>query len=254
MASLDWRCRRTGDVTLVELAVRSEFDARVRIESQLTPVWPPRERGVPAAGWDGATFEGTVEADRPLVLGYASPATPREPPAEITATGTPADDDPVTPREVVRSLGEVAPARDALADPPAPGKETGTDVATVDGTSERGETPVERSGGERSSGADRGARNSTTAGLTVNSAAEPGAWFETVEERLDTAEQLASAADADEARATVEELGGIEAARALQEQLESDRRQLREVRRQSARLDDAVRGVDVPLATLERIV
>ena len=147
MASLDWHLTRTEDVTFVELLVRSERDERVRIESRLDPVWPPRKQGVPAAGWHETGFEGVLSADEPLVLGYASPADPVEPPAEIIGqhpvSGSPEDrqdsfdtpenrdsslrnlagctddsfermDEETSARAIVRTLGGVAPPRDAV--------------------------------------------------------------------------------------------------------------------------------------------
>jgi len=112
MATLDWNVRRSEGITLVELVVTSETTQRVRIDSALTPVWPPRRQGVPIPGWDESTFEGIVEADAPLVVGYASPAEPVEPPA--TVTGGAGEDETASPRTLVRALGDAAPPRDAV--------------------------------------------------------------------------------------------------------------------------------------------
>jgi len=111
MASLDWTTRRSDGVTLVELVVTSEQPQRVRVESALTPVWPPRRQGVPEPGWDGATVEGVVD-DGPLVVGYATPAAPVDPPA--TVTSEPVAEDDLSPRTLVRALGDATPPRDAL--------------------------------------------------------------------------------------------------------------------------------------------
>lgn len=112
MATLNWNLTRSDGVTLVEVVVTSETTEQVRIESALTPVWPPRRQGVPVPGWDGPTFDGTVEPDAPLVVGYASPAAPVDPPA--TVTDAPAEDGAVSPRTLVRALGDAAPPRDAV--------------------------------------------------------------------------------------------------------------------------------------------
>lgn len=112
MATLDWNLTRSDGVTLVEVVVTSETTEQVRIESSLTPVWPPRRQGVAVSGWDGPTFDGTVEPDAPLVVGYASPADPVDPPA--TVTDAPAEDGLLSPRTLVRALGDAAPPRDAV--------------------------------------------------------------------------------------------------------------------------------------------
>ncbi|MFT4946649.1 MAG: hypothetical protein ACI8TL_000885, partial [Natronomonas sp.] len=57
MATLEWTCEAVEGVTLVQLVVTGERSQRIRIESNLTPVWPPRRQGRPAAGWNGSTFE-----------------------------------------------------------------------------------------------------------------------------------------------------------------------------------------------------
>ena len=77
MATLDWHHTRAGGVTLVELVVTTDYPASVRIESELTPVWPPRRQGVPAAGWEGNSFETTVAGEDRLVVGYASQVSTR---------------------------------------------------------------------------------------------------------------------------------------------------------------------------------
>jgi len=299
MASLDWRCRRVDEVTLVELAVRSEFDQGVRIESQLTPVWPPRRQGVPAAGWEGATFEGVVEAGTPLVLGYASPAEPVEPPAILTQTGAPTDE-AVTARDVVRALGDVTPPRDATAPlPPQNGSghttpdqinSTHLPVDQVDPTHTASDrentthtasdrknsthTPTDGTGSDQTApdqsevlhhppSPDTRSRGVPDAkSVSTETDSDPGdadsgealRWFEAVEGRLASVERLSSASDADEARAVLEELGGIESARSLQATLESDRRQLQEVRGRAEQLHVELSTAEVPLATLERIV
>ena len=279
MASLDWHCRRTGDVTLVELSVHSEFDQHVRIESRLTPVWPPRQQGVPVAGWNGNTFEGTVDGEQRLVLGYATPATPEEPPAEITATGEPSEETAPTPRDVVRALGAAGPPRDALPDRPkstpherhgagslggASDTPEGSPSETLeDNSSETLETKSCRSGTvQKSATSGPVTGQSSVAGqseLTERSQrtdrpVEPTAWFDAVESRLSTVEALVRATDADEARATVDTLGGIEDVRRLQTRLDADRQMLCELQRRSEHLSDRLETAELPLATLERIV
>ena len=143
MATLDWQLTPAGDATLVELIVTSDADTRVEIESSLQPVWPPRRENRPAAGWDGSGFEGTVAAGEPLVLGYASPDDPVEPPAAIVETEPVPDDsgEPPTADDLVRALGDARPPRDAvpMPDDPQPGDAHPTaGSASVDRSPDRG--------------------------------------------------------------------------------------------------------------------
>lgn len=124
MVSLDWQLTDADGVTLVQLLLTGDTDLRVEVESNLRPVWPPRQQGRPAAGWTETGFEGVVAADERLVLGYASPADPTEPPARVVETepvaGDLTDDRP-EPRDLVRSLGAAGPPRDAV---PLPDEDT----------------------------------------------------------------------------------------------------------------------------------
>jgi len=252
MATLDWKFDRTGEVTLVELSVRSDRAQRVRIESRLRPVWPPRRQGVPVQGWDDSSFEGTVGGDEPLVVGYATPAPPEEPPAEITGTDSPEQEATVTPDTLVRALGDSRPPRDALSGPERPGASADATVQFERTAGAHKADPPHADGGVAT--AARGvARKQPTA--TANpKPVEPAAWFEAVESRIGTTERLAGATDADEIRAAVDEAGGIDAVRELQAQLDADRRQLREIRRRSEALAEQLSAVELPLATLERVV
>ena len=116
MPTLDWQVAATGETTLVELFVTSDTETRVEISSNLEPVWPPRRQSRPAAGWDGSGFEGVVSAGEPLVLGYASPDDPVEPPATIVDTEpvTGSSEGAPSPEALVRELGEAGPPRDAV--------------------------------------------------------------------------------------------------------------------------------------------
>lgn len=198
MVTLDWECERTDGVTLVQVYVAARRTRRVRVANRLDgPVWPPRRRGQPAAGWDDGAIEGVVGPDDRLVAGYATPAPPADPPVELVAdepadTGTEGFDAPAvgtvesTPAGVVRSLGDPIVPRDAVA------------VPGGDGT-------------ERSPGAEPTATESTPAGdrrrsATRQSLSAPGetgpapcdgfvvpdsvrAWLAAVERRLATAER-----------------------------------------------------------------
>ena len=215
MATLDWSLARVDEVTFVELVVTSDIDERVEIESHLRPVWPPRRRGRPAAGWDETGVTGVVTADDPLVLGYASPAEPADPPAELTdcqpvtaaesASGDGGSDDTPSPQLLVRALGAAEPPRDAI---PVP--ETG------EATTQRQPAP------------DAAADTA------------PESWFEAVERRLAEAERLAGTAG------TATQRAGSDIPRDLHEQLAADRRRLEAVTERCQRLAARLDSTGVP--------
>lgn len=127
MVALDWRVEARAGVSLVELLVANPTGVvrRVRIANRLDgPTWPPRREGVPEAGWDDGGFEGLVPAGGRRALGYASPASPVEPPAEVVWTERAGDADlepdgsvDATPVGVVRALGDARPPADAVPTP-----------------------------------------------------------------------------------------------------------------------------------------
>lgn len=222
MPTLDWQLSHTEGVTLVELLVTAETTTQVRIESTLTPVWPPRRQGVPAAGWDGNSFETTVAAGDRVVVGYASPAEPDGPPARLATEQPGTADETLDPRALVRALGEANPPRDLVpADEapqdPAESQPTDDEPAAVDGA-----TPLQ-------------------------------SWFRAVEQRLADAERLAGVESPEEASAAVAAVGGIEAVKQLQAQLAADRERLDRLAERNRRLDDRLRGVEIPTAVLERV-
>lgn len=264
MASLSWDLTRRDGVTLVELVATAEAEEWIRVTSRLQPVWPPRRQGVPVAGWDGASFEGRVGPDAPLALGYASPAAPQEPPARlepIDADDGPPDGAGVSPRAIVRTLGESAPPRDVVpVDPSASqadgGSCTAGRTATADDRSSRTRSTTGAPGSEPDQTAGTaGGSDRTAAGAA--SGGNPGAaidpWLDAVEERLAEAERLADVAGVEEARGAVDTVGGIDGARRLRAQLEADRRHLRTLGERQQRLADRLAAVEIPLSTLERV-
>jgi hypothetical protein len=268
MATLDWELTRSGEVTLVELTVNSEFDQHVRIESELTPVWPPRRQSVPHTGWNGDTFEGNVSQDETLVCGYASPAEPVEPPAAIAATESPDEETSVCPRDIVQTLGEPSPPRDTLEGSTAqtervegstaPTERVEGSTAPTEGVGESSlsneELAVTQVGKDETEVTTGHGQSSVADTLTPETEAEPTAWFDAVEKRVATTEQLAQTADAEDVRDVVADVGGIEDVRALQAQLDADRRQLSELQQRTETLSERLASVELPLATLERIV
>jgi hypothetical protein len=263
MAALDWEQTRRDGVTLVELTVTADTTERVRIESQLQPVWPPRRQGVPATGWDDDGFEGRVDPSTPLVLGYASPATPADPPATVHTkaagdsrgvTTATADTTAQTADGIVRALGRSTPPRDVVPTPDHPdtAEHEQRNHATASSGTEPGDSTVAGSPGaptarspQRSQYRDTGDTELTPDTL------EP--WFEAIEERLEDAEQLAGVSGADEARGAIDALGGLDAVRALQTDIEQDRDRLDRLGSRQRRLRDRLAAVDIPLATLERV-
>jgi hypothetical protein len=256
MASLSWDLTRHNGVTLVELVVTADAEEWVRVNSRLRPVWPPRRQGVPVAGWDDACFEGRVGPDAPLVLGYASPAAPADPPVELEPVGADGEflaDDRVSPRAIVRALGESAPPRDVV--PTGDTRERSGRATTTD----RDRAAADRSPGT-SNGIDPATEDrepqSTEAGRESHSTEEVEAiepWFEAIEGRVEEAERLADVTGVDEARGAVTAVGGIEAARELRERLEADRRRLRALGERQRQLADQLAAVQIPLSTLERV-
>lgn len=232
MATLDWHTTGSDDVTLVELLVTSDSPEHIRIENCLNgPVWPPRRQGVPAAGWTDDGYEGVVAPDDRLVLGYASPADPDDPPARI-ASATPAgeaEQNELSPEDVVRALGDPTPPRDAI---PTPGEGSVADPA------DRAESPASRV--SRAGQEDR----------TVQAVA---AYLDAVASRLDDAERLADASSPGEASDALAAVGGAENATDLREQLSADRRALARLARRSQALAARIDAVDVPAETLARV-
>jgi hypothetical protein len=75
-------------------------------------------------------------------------------------------------------------------------------------------------------------------------------WFDALERRLDAAERLGAVETADEARAAVDAVGGIDAVRRLCARLDADRTRCDRL----AGVDDRLDAVEVPLSALERLV
>jgi phage shock protein A len=78
-------------------------------------------------------------------------------------------------------------------------------------------------------------------------------WFETVERRLDRAEQLASVETVEQARAAVDAAGGIDAARELAATIRTDRETLTQLEQRRSEVSDRIEHVEIPLDTLEQI-
>jgi hypothetical protein len=114
---LEWSVDAHDGVTLVALQLTNAGTTRrVRVENRLDgPVWYPRRAGRPETGWSEDGFSGTVDAGATVALGYACPAPPREPPAELV-TGDATEEGEAAPSaiDVLREFGDPRPPRDAV--------------------------------------------------------------------------------------------------------------------------------------------
>ena len=203
MVTLEWSCERSDGVTLVSLVVGADRPCRVRIENRLDgPVWPPRRRGRPVAGWDGDAFEGSVPADGRLTVGYATPARPADPPAEVVST-TPVEEDDEsarlgvagpspavdsTPAGVVRELGDPLVPRDSVPIPEPDQADRSTTTATRS-------TPGDGTGPESASAGDRPGSDAPAESARVVVPGAVRAWLRDVEERLDAATRRPESGD-----------------------------------------------------------
>ncbi|WP_255151096.1 hypothetical protein [Halorarius halobius] len=223
MVSADARCRRIDGRTLVECRLRNESESpeRVRVESRLDgPVHPPREGGVPAAGWSDGVWTGQLEAGARVGVGFATSAAPADPPVRVEAH--PADDsdgqfgaDP-TAETVARELSDPRPPRAALFD------ETGDARATV---------------GER----------------TANASAPANDWLESAADRVERLEALAAVRSLPDATAAVAATDGLAGSRRLCERTREDRERLLELARRAERLAGRIEAAELPVETLERL-
>lgn len=260
MVSLTCETTRDGGVTLVTAQVtNSDRRRRVRLEHDADgAVWPPRTDGVPAAGWDGATFECVLAAGERRAVGYATPA-PVEDPLTVVTT-EPVDGDPVAdpaeptgptdgvptvaddPAGVIRALGSPVPPRDAVpdADPPAArsreteGSDSSVEQDTVDATD----------AATASVGPDPTA-------VDVETAVDE--WLSGIERRLAAAEELSASASVRTATPVVRELGGLAGVRDVAADRDAEADRLREVAERATALADRAESVTLPVETLERL-
>lgn len=120
MVEIDCEQARREGVTFVTATVTNTRTTpqTVRLESRLDgPTWPPRRDGVTAPEWGGNVWKATVEPGHCRGVGFASPATPTEPPLEILEVAR-VSDDTATPDEVLAALEGWAPTSDVLTPEP----------------------------------------------------------------------------------------------------------------------------------------
>lgn len=256
MASIDWDLARVEDTTLVEVVIETDVPARIRLESTLAPVWPPRRQGRPMAEWDGRQYETVVSPDSAHRLGYASPADPVEPPIEMLdetaldghqdGQSAPTDgeqwQDDVDADQLVRALGDARPPRDVVPLPPlSRGVSAKHNVSPGDDL--HGVGPGDDVHGMQSGTSLFGAIVGEERGVSAEGpAATPSAseisaverWIGAIENRVRRAEQLQQEGAPSDARHDIEDPECIENVRQLREQLAAD---CRDVSRFSDRID-----------------
>lgn len=260
MVTFDCSASRHDGVTLVTVHLRDIAEpTRVTVRNCLDgPVWPPRSEGLPEAGWTETGFTGVL-APGSHALGFATPARPEGPPAELAdATAAPEADTGATrstsPAEVVRELGDPSPPADAVPaaepspEPTAPSEDT---VPQPEAKRAKSPTPV---AGEDGPAGDRGA-GSLDSDLegdhTARLPPEIGPWMAAMERRTDAAEALAAAETLPEATRAVHEVGGLDGVRALADA--GDEPQLRLLARRARRLADRRAKATIPVETLAAI-
>lgn len=257
MATLDWHTTSADGVTFVELLVESETTETVRVENCLDgPVWPPRRQGVPATGWSDDGFEGTVGPTNRLVVGYASPADPADPPARLVHTESEADDSSYpTPASVVRALGDPTPPREAV---PRPDE---SDLAAESaGNRQAGEfadrriadVPASQTEGQNAQ-ADPVEEQTTTRSPDTEFPPAVTSHLGAVQERVEMGEQLSRPTTPSQANAALDAVGGPEDGARLQQQLAADRDVLRRLADQCETLAARIESVDVPVELLARV-
>lgn len=241
MVSLDASCRAVGEITLVECRLRNDDSTpkRVRVESRLDGgLWPPRDAGAPARGWDDDGVTLRLPADSTVGVGFAAAAPAAQPPAVVVdvepADGgdTTTDGEPSvepTADGVVRSLSDPRPPRD--------GVPLGADGG------------YEADGAVESDSADGG----RAVGGTTPSPADLGDWFGRVEQRVERLEGVAAAGTLPAATRAVADAGGLDGVRETVERTRSDREQLLALAEQAQTLLGRIEAADPPVETLERL-
>ncbi|WP_254272729.1 hypothetical protein [Haloarcula marina] len=235
MATLDWTTDRRDGVTLVELTVGGlSAPSRVTIRNRLDgPVWPPRREGMATAGWTDRGFEAVLDAET-HALGYATPAAPADPPAELVAVESvpddPAEERLSTPADVIRCLGDPSPPPDAVPVEGAAAQPRKSDSVT----SEQTDSLAPEAGK-----------------ATVPD--EVDRWLETIARRVDSAESLAAAESLSAATAAVRAEGGLASVDRLASTAAADERRLRELSRRAESLADRRSEAEVPTETLARL-
>ncbi|MBV0925573.1 hypothetical protein KTS45_15305 [Halomicroarcula limicola] len=231
MVSFDCATTRRDGVTLVTARLwEIDEPTRVRVRNRLDgPVWPPRRQGMPEAGWTDSGFEAVVGPGS-HALGYATPAPPADPAAELrdatpAPDAVPVDDRTETAADVVRELGDPSPPADAV--------------------------PVDGAINEPSEPQSPASTPSPESSVRLPDAVD--SWLAEMTRRVDRAEALAAAETLREATTAVGDAGGLAEVRALANAAERDERRLRAVAARAETLADRRAAAGVPVETLARL-
>lgn len=231
MIRLDCTTARRDGVTLVTALVENDGPRRRVRLAAAGDVWPPRNRGVPAAGWDDDGVTLTLDAGARRTVGYATPdaldgesdpltvlETERLAPTADHEPQTPVPAVDATPSGVVRALEAPAPPRTAIPDAcPSGGVPSRPDAADTGGH------------------------------------AAVADWLAAVERRVEQAEALADADTLDEATTAVDDAGGLEAVRDLTARLASDYETLARLCDRAETLAERGERATVPVEAFDRL-
>jgi len=282
MVSLACTTTQQQGITLVTGRIENpDRPRRVCVENRLDgPVWPPRRRGVPAAGWTAEGFECVLAAGETRAVGYASPAPPTDPPLAVAET-EPVDAEAGdaafeprtavpsvenTPAGVVRALGSPRPPRDAVPVPDADSEGadaggTAETAATVDGDADpQTLTAGDGTGSPPTLDAVAGPESVATGpstGTTERPADSPSEvvddWFGAVEARLELADELSGTTRLPAVADALERAGGLDGLRDAAERLDADADELRRVAERATALAERAETATVPVEPIERL-
>ena len=254
MVTFDCRAERVDGVTLVTATVGDVAEpTRITVLNHLDgPLWPPRQQGVPEAGWSDDGFEGVVGPGT-SALGYATPAPPADQPAELVRAEPAPDTPPADERldsadAVLRELGDPSPPVDAV---PTAGSVQAAETAS---TGPLGFAP-ERDIGPQPAGRQPSAESRTPSGQRPDQQLPSAVsqWFETVARRVDRAERLAEADSLSAATDAVRAADGLSGVRTVAARGDADEQMLRALARRAERLADRRAAARVPTETLSRL-
>ncbi|MDS0220300.1 hypothetical protein NDI54_02930 [Haloarcula sp. S1AR25-5A] len=257
MVTFDCRAERVDGVTLVTATVGDMAEpTRITVQNCLDgPVWPPRQQGVPEAGWTEDGFDGVVGPGT-HALGYATPAPPADQPAALIGAEPAPEEAPADQRldsedAVVRELGDPSPPADAVpvgqpAQATAPaGRQP--DIPAVEWDNRREDPRPAAGQPPAGSGAASARQSKQQLPDTVLQ------WLDTVARRIDRAERLDGADSLSAATAAVRAAGGLSGVRTVATRAETDEQMLRALARRAERLADRRAAATVPTETLSRL-
>lgn len=151
MVELETKWATHGDITFIS----GQLDNRttvagveahlVTVEPQLDgEIWPPVEQNMPAASWQHGQIQVTVPVGSIIGIGVAGRGKPNDTPLKIIDVDpTETQEQPTTPTDILRELGDPRPADSAI---PRKSKQSGTQVEqpyTIETTTEQDSDPTQ---------------------------------------------------------------------------------------------------------------